>query len=149
MMKSMKWSIPKHRQLSTPRGRFGYVCVTAIYVRNSMPTLSLVPWLKHAVVNTMALSLALHIEYNLLGSICCCALLQAIIIRVNSTNTAEPMDCLLSIFESKTLFRKWIANSCAQFIFFTFCWLDTELGFACGFNTIRQWSQITCEPLSK
>jgi hypothetical protein len=48
------------------------------------------------------------------------------------------MDCLLSIFELKTLFRKSIAKSCAQFIFFAFCCLDTELGFACGYNTIRQ-----------
>jgi hypothetical protein len=51
---------------------------------------------------------------------------------------AEPMDSLSSIFELKTLFRKSIAKSCAQFIFLAFCWLDTELGFACGFNTIRQ-----------
>jgi hypothetical protein len=74
---------------------------------------------------------------QLLGSICFCACLQATIIRVNSISTAEPMDCLLSIFELKTLIRRSIAKSCAQFICLAFCWLDAELGFACGFNTIR------------
>ena len=61
----------------------------------------------------------------------------------------EQMDCLLSIFELKTLFRKSIATSCAQFIILAFVWLDTELEFTCGLNTIRQLSQITREPLSE
>jgi hypothetical protein len=42
----------------------------------------------------------------------------------------KPMDCLSSIFELKTPFRKSIAKSCAQLVFLAFCRVDTELGFA-------------------
>ncbi len=95
-----------------------WVCLRHCHPRQkSTPTLASVLWWKQAADNTMALSIALYIEYIFLSSICFCALLQATIIWVNSINTEEPMDCLLSIFELKTLFRRSIANSCAQFIY--------------------------------
>jgi hypothetical protein len=72
IMTIMKQPIPKHCQLSTPRGIFGYVCATAIYVRNPIPTFASVLWQKQAMANTMALSLASYIAWAVFFSVLFC-----------------------------------------------------------------------------